>query len=1037
MAGMARRSYPWMAFHSEGASPRSRGDSFGNLAGRLALFVALALLMTACPNGGDEEEGRPTGQGGEVHGYVFADIRSIQDDNVRGKGSRIFLPDVEVYLKDPSSSAESPRVKTDFKGFFMIPHQPAGTYELCMEAPGYESGCRPANVVVDDLTVYLGPVGIAPRPGIISGRVTFKDGPACLFEDHFFGISTHTRVKLEDGTGAEVVPPVKANSLGEYLLPEVPSGNFDVIARCEGAKVDRAVGASGTNSLDLVLPNTSTQIETVTARVGGDGVRNVDPATTVDVEVQARDPDGDALHYIWGPSGSDGGFVSQDSPATEWALPDSRGRHTMFVVAHDGKGAYGLGKVDVSTGGEGVLFTGRVTQVGGLPIPRAAVEVGGKRTETNGEGFFEVTVPKEADRYVLNIEKPGFQLLSKVFSSGVIGGEYTLERAQKFAIDPTSDVRVVEERQERKLGSEIVIPPDSLVDKDGNRVTAPVDLFMSTIDLTDPEGRFPGDYAAEDAGGQDVTLESFGAVQVDIQDGAGDPVNLAPGASATIRIPVHPDQLAAPGGPPPTIPLWSYRESEGIWQEEGTATLVGDFYEGQVEHLSVINADVEFTNPACIRLVADTTRLTLPFDVRVTVPTGTGLDKIVQTTVADQVSVIVRLPANTAITIDVLDSAGNPIPAARQTVNSGAPNSGPAFPPYPYSPCNAQANLTFAAPTDGGFLDYIGLSNAADAADYYTRIDPSSSKTTLAAWKTANGFNAGDDASAVYFNAGDLGFGRSMHMKKTGSDISYYVTNYPTVEEARLNINEIATVAMEYSEHPTAGGPRYTKFYVFNAAGNRVDSADLDGRGQKFVPRLCVICHGGNPASMDAQGRMGARFIPFDLASFQYSTFENPPFSGTFPFGRAAQEPAFKILNQGVLDTNSSAAVTELVHGWYGGAALPAATQDSTFVPTGWTTPVDRSALYSNVLEPSCRSCHATRDTPLDWARYTGPGPYPNFGLKESGSFAKILVCDSRVMPQARTTFLNFWLSTSPHQPAALGNGGLNGWAPADPCPVP
>jgi hypothetical protein len=40
-------------------------------------------------------------------------------------------------------------------------------------------------------------------------------------------------------------------------------------------------------------------------------------------------------------------------------------------------------------------------------------------------------------------------------------------------------------------------------------------------------------------------------------------------------------------------------------------------------------------------------------------------------------------------------------------------------------------------------------------------------------------------------------------------------------------------------------------------------------------------------------------------------------------------------------------------------------------------------------------------------------------------------------MPQARVTFRNFWLSTSPHRPSVLANAGLDGWAPADPCPVP
>src|SRR5439155_13745892 len=90
-------------------------------------------------------------------------------------------------------------------------------------------------------------------------------------------------------------------------------------------------------------------------------------------------------------------------------------------------------------------------------------------------------------------------------------------------------------------------------------------------------------------------------------------------------------------------------------------------------------------------------------------------------------------------------------------------------------------------------------------------------KTTLDRFRTQNNFTA-DEASAVYFNAGDLGFGRGMHMWTNGADIAYYVSNYPNVEAARLGIGLIATVAMDYSPN-TLGGASYIKFYIFNSNG--------------------------------------------------------------------------------------------------------------------------------------------------------------------------------------------------------------------------
>jgi hypothetical protein len=122
---------------------------------------------------------------------------------------------------------------------------------------------------------------------------------------------------------------------------------------------------------------------------------------------------------------------------------------------------------------------------------------------------------------------------------------------------------------------------------------------------------------------------------------------------------------------------------------------------------------------------------------------------------------------------------------------------------------------------------------------------------------------------------------------------------------------------MEHSPSPLGSIAPYTKFYVFNSAGARVNNAKLDGRGQKFVPRLCIICHAGAyvAPTLANQGNMGSRFIGFDLASYGYSDFDTAS-------GRAGQEEAFRQLNQGVLEnTNPSVAQQELLRGWYGGGS--------------------------------------------------------------------------------------------------------------------
>jgi mono/diheme cytochrome c family protein len=990
-------------------------------------------------------------KGGETHGFVKVDIRGQEPENAKIR--QIFLPDISVYLKNTSTSALSPKVQTDLKGRFVIPRQPSGTYSLCWEAPGYIPGCSKAPLTIENLTVFPQPVDITPKGNVVSGRVTLKDGGHIHLQDPFFGVNSQTKVSLVDSAGKQVTNSVRVNNIGNYLITEVPLGTFKIIAQSEGIQVAQSIDTKPfnpdtklLNPVNLILQNSRPRIMAVIAAIDGKGVRKVEPGATVVVTTKAEDVDGDNLTYKWGVSASQDTFTSVNESTVKWTLPKSKGLHSIYVMVSDRKGGYAIGKADISTNGQEVIFSGQVNDSDMRNISDATVSINGTKTQTNKAGYFSLTLPAESSRYVLSIAKPGYELLSKISNEGISGGKYRLFKAQKFVVDPTKEFRVAE-KKENQRGAEVIINANSLVGRDNKLASTPLNFFISTIDQRDPAGRLPGDYAAINSAGKDVTLTSFGAVDIQVQDSAGSPFNLAPGKTATVRIPVDPKQLAAPEGPPKTIPLWFYEPNKGIWREEGMAKLVGNFYEGTVKHFSVLNVDVEKVNPACMRLSTDTTKLKLPFNVRITIPTGVGLDKVVTRTIADALSVIVRLPANAPIKLEVLDSANNPISLATQTVNSGAATGGPATPPYPYAVCT-EALLTLATPSDGGFLDFIGLDDAATATAYYAAIDPANSKTTLDTWKTANGFNSGDEASAVYFNAGDLGFGRGMHLKTTGGNVAYYVTNYPTVEEARLNVNSIATVAMDYSAL-TPGGTQFTKFYVYGADGGRLLSADLDGRGQKFVPKLCITCHGGNPQALNGAGQypddgnVQAKFIPFDPESYEYSNVEIPPFSGTLPFGKAAQEPAFKTLNTRILDTDPTVAVRQLVEGWYGGAGLPSSVHNSNFVPPGWTTPVDKSSLYSNVVKNSCRACHTTRSGPIDWASYSGdlaepnPGTYPNQGLKEYGDLAKYRVCTDRTMPNAKRTFFNFWLSTSPNRPAALGTGGLDGWSPTDACPSP
>lgn len=363
--------------------------------------------------------------------------------------------------------------------------------------------------------------------------------------------------------------------------------------------------------------------------------------------------------------------------------------------------------------------------------------------------------------------------------------------------------------------------------------------------------------------------------------------------------------------------------------------------------------------------------------------------------------------------------------------------------------------------------DAVFRGSAANADAYYAAIDPTLAKATLANWTSLNGFGGAIAPShAKYVNAGDLGFGRSMYVikwaldrngviapsttcsvsKELNCNISSYVQNYPTLKDAVNGTNLIATVAMEYTPRVLANGsfdpnkPKFTKFYVFDKNGVRVNRADLDGRGEKFVPGLCNTCHGGkpkpnnlgasNPGYFDG-GDTGAHWIPWDLDTFEYNKAAS----------RSGQEAQFKALNKSILETGPTAASAALVRGWYGGKSMPNLTFDGSYVPTGWISTAsdgDKSALYSQVFAYSCRSCHYQREVRNNSGHPIFQGELLESTLtfhafddfKKYKNEIEALVYDAGVMPLAKRTYENFWRTS---QPEILDNELFNGTAMQNP----
>ncbi|WP_318407365.1 putative Ig domain-containing protein [Photobacterium leiognathi] len=137
----------------------------------------------------------------------------------------------------------------------------------------------------------------------------------------------------------------------------------------------------------------------------------------------------------------------------------------------------------------------------------------------------------------------------------------------------------------------ISLPTNSFVDANNEPVNDNIKTEVFIIDPRIDIDLMPGEMVTETQEGELAPIESFGAISATFTDVNGDPLQLAEGKTAEIRIPVS---IPVPGiAPPTTIPLFYFDNEQGIWVEEGEATLSDDglFYVGSVSHFTTWNAD--------------------------------------------------------------------------------------------------------------------------------------------------------------------------------------------------------------------------------------------------------------------------------------------------------------------------------------------------------------------------------------------------------------------------------------------------------------
>jgi len=228
-------------------------------------------------------------------------------------------------------------------------------------------------------------------------------------------------------------------------------------------------------------------------------------------------------------------------------------------------------------------LVGFVNDKNGTPLADVTVFFGEEKTTTSSDGSYQLNTLSSGSNKRIWFEKDGYASTQKLADIQ----EELPNRidASLFPIDKSMKMKSDGGKIEAENFS-VEIEPGGFVYLDGTPVEEDV-IVEATAFLTSEDEfleAFPGEFRGTRTDGTTTAIESFGFIDVELEVESGEPVQLADGVNATIKI-------KAPENAPTTIPMWHYDEYKAEWIEEGTGSLNGGFYSANVSHFTPWNWD--------------------------------------------------------------------------------------------------------------------------------------------------------------------------------------------------------------------------------------------------------------------------------------------------------------------------------------------------------------------------------------------------------------------------------------------------------------
>lgn len=234
---------------------------------------------------------------------------------------------------------------------------------------------------------------------------------------------------------------------------------------------------------------------------------------------------------------------------------------------------------------------GRVIDENDDPVDGATVYLQNAQTTTdiNGVFIFKNKSVNAQGAYV-KVEKQGYFHGSRTFVP--FANTTANVRVKLMSDTPTESVNASTGGEVTyQNGAKLSFPANSVVDINGNGYTGNINIATKFLDPLSEELNdiMPGDLRAINSQNEQTLLKTFGMLAVELTDDAGQKLQVADGQKVVLTFPLDPSLVASA---PATIPLWYFDEDNGYWVEEGSATLQGNTYVGEVAHFSFWNCDV-------------------------------------------------------------------------------------------------------------------------------------------------------------------------------------------------------------------------------------------------------------------------------------------------------------------------------------------------------------------------------------------------------------------------------------------------------------